>query len=100
MRKLSRVNTGRASLFACLCPLCAAAPLAPFPLSLCVTPPRNSLPLPQASSEIVPATSVAEGGKPRILVAGGSGYIGSHTVIELVAAGYDVTIFDNLCNSK
>lgn len=36
----------------------------------------------------------------RILVAGGAGFIGSHTVIELVAAGYDVTIFDSLVNSK
>ncbi len=35
-----------------------------------------------------------------ILVTGGAGYIGSHTVVELLAAGYDVTIIDNLCNSK
>jgi UDP-glucose 4-epimerase len=33
-------------------------------------------------------------------VAGGAGFIGSHTVLELVASGFDVTIFDNLCNSK
>jgi hypothetical protein len=38
--------------------------------------------------------------RPRILVAGGAGYIGSHTVVELVASGFDVTIFDNLCNAK
>ena len=42
----------------------------------------------------------SEGEKGRILVAGGAGFIGSHTVIELVAAGYPVTIFDNLSNSK
>ena len=36
----------------------------------------------------------------KILVTGGAGYIGSHTVIELLAAGMDVTIIDNLCNSK
>lgn len=36
----------------------------------------------------------------KILVTGGAGYIGSHTVIELVNAGYDVTIVDNLYNSK
>lgn len=36
----------------------------------------------------------------RILVTGGTGYIGSHTVVELLAAGHDVFIVDNLCNSK
>jgi UDP-glucose 4-epimerase len=36
----------------------------------------------------------------RILVTGGTGYIGSHTVVELVAAGYTCTIIDNLANSK
>ena len=35
-----------------------------------------------------------------ILVTGGAGYIGSHTVIELIKAGYDVVIVDNLYNSK
>lgn len=35
-----------------------------------------------------------------ILVTGGTGYIGSHTAVELVAAGYDVVIADNLSNSK
>lgn len=35
-----------------------------------------------------------------ILVTGGAGYIGSHTVIELLDNGYDVVIVDNLCNSK
>lgn len=34
-----------------------------------------------------------------ILVTGGAGYIGSHTCIELLAAGYEVIIADNLCNS-
>ena len=35
-----------------------------------------------------------------ILVTGGAGYIGSHTVVELLATGRDVFILDNLCNSK
>ena len=35
-----------------------------------------------------------------ILVTGGTGYIGSHTVIELMAEGYEVLIADNLSNSK
>jgi len=34
------------------------------------------------------------------LITGGTGYIGSHTVVELMAAGHDVFILDNLCNSK
>ena len=35
-----------------------------------------------------------------ILLAGGAGYIGSHTCIELISAGHTVVIADNLCNSK
>ena len=35
-----------------------------------------------------------------ILVTGGAGYIGSHTVIELIKAGHDVVIVDNLVNSS
>lgn len=36
----------------------------------------------------------------RILVTGGTGYIGSHTVVELIQSGFDVVIADNLSNSK
>jgi len=35
-----------------------------------------------------------------ILVTGGAGYIGSHTCVELLQAGHDVIVVDNLCNSK
>ena len=35
-----------------------------------------------------------------ILVTGGSGYIGSHTTLALVEAGFKVVIVDNLCNSS
>jgi len=38
--------------------------------------------------------------KPTILVTGGAGYIGSHTVVSLMEEGYDVVIIDNLTNSK
>lgn len=38
--------------------------------------------------------------KARILVTGGTGYIGSHTTVELINAGYDVVIIDNLSNSN
>ena len=36
----------------------------------------------------------------RILVTGGAGYIGSHTCVELLQAGYEVVVIDNLCNSS
>lgn len=35
-----------------------------------------------------------------ILITGGAGYIGSHTLVELAKAGYDFVVVDNLCNSK
>ena len=38
--------------------------------------------------------------KQTILVTGGTGFIGSHTTVELIEAGYDVVIIDNLSNSK
>ncbi|WP_295914758.1 UDP-glucose 4-epimerase GalE [uncultured Alistipes sp.] len=37
--------------------------------------------------------------KSCVLVSGGAGYIGSHTAVELIGAGYDVVIADNLSNS-
>lgn len=37
--------------------------------------------------------------KQKILVTGGTGYIGSHTSVELINAGYEVVIIDNLSNS-
>lgn len=38
--------------------------------------------------------------KKTVLISGGTGYIGSHTVVELINAGYDVVIVDNLSNSE
>ena len=38
--------------------------------------------------------------KQKILVTGGTGYIGSHTTVELINAGYEVVIIDNLSNSE
>ncbi len=34
-----------------------------------------------------------------ILVSGGAGYIGSHTCVELIQAGYEIVVADNLSNS-
>ncbi|CRI63328.1 UDP-glucose 4-epimerase [Thiocapsa sp. KS1] len=36
----------------------------------------------------------------RVLVTGGAGYIGSHTCVEMLEAGMEVVVVDNLCNSK
>ena len=36
----------------------------------------------------------------KILVTGGTGFIGSHTCVELLDAGFDVVILDNLYNSQ
>jgi UDP-galactose 4-epimerase (EC 5.1.3.2) len=36
----------------------------------------------------------------KILVTGGAGYIGSHTCVELLEAGHQVLVLDNLSNSK
>ncbi|PPD39620.1 MAG: UDP-glucose 4-epimerase GalE [Methylobacter sp.] len=38
--------------------------------------------------------------KKKILVTGGAGYIGSHACVELLQAGYDIVVADNLSNSK
>jgi UDP-glucose 4-epimerase len=39
-------------------------------------------------------------GSHMIFITGGAGYIGSHTCVELLDAGHDVTVFDNFCNSQ
>ena len=36
----------------------------------------------------------------KVLVTGGAGYIGSHTCVELIAAGHEPIVLDNLCNSN
>lgn len=36
----------------------------------------------------------------KVLVTGGAGFIGSHTVVELLAAGHDACIVDNFCNAR
>ena len=36
----------------------------------------------------------------KLLITGGSGYIGSHTCVELLRAGHELVVVDNLCNSR
>ena len=36
--------------------------------------------------------------KMRVFVTGGAGYIGNHTCVELLEAGHEVFVIDNLCN--
>lgn len=38
--------------------------------------------------------------KPKVLITGGAGYIGSHTCVELLNSGYELLVIDNLVNSK
>lgn len=57
-----------------------------------------------AAVEFSPCGPDAQNGKSwwimRILVTGGAGYIGSHTCVELLNAGHDIVVVDNLSNSK
>ncbi|VDD77720.1 unnamed protein product, partial [Mesocestoides corti] len=38
--------------------------------------------------------------KPLVLTTGGAGFVGSHTIVELLNAGYDTVILDNFCNAS
>ena len=67
-----------------------AYPVARMPLSS--LPSRGTLPAGRGASTTLMAM--------RVLVSGGAGYIGSHTVVQLAAAGHDVVIVDHFGNSK
>ena len=38
--------------------------------------------------------------RKKILVVGGAGYIGRHTIVELCASGYEVLVLDNFCKER
>ena len=57
---------------------------------------RSSL----STSSLIAHRSSLSAKSPSILITGGTGYIGSHTVVALMSAGYDPVIVDNLSNSK
>lgn len=46
------------------------------------------------------ASSISEGRTIKILITGGCGYIGSHTVLHLLEGGHDITVIDDLSNSS
>jgi UDP-glucose 4-epimerase len=47
----------------------------------------------------MPSTPDASSSQPSVLLTGGTGYIGSHTAVALLQAGWNVVLLDNLCNS-
>lgn len=52
------------------------------------------------SVNLITITEMAnESGSPWILVTGAAGFIGSHTVLELIESGFDVVALDNFSNS-
>jgi len=57
----------------------------------------DQFPHPDPSRGMVASNTVTA---MHVLVTGGAGYIGSHTVVELLEAGHDVSILDNLANAK
>jgi UDP-glucose 4-epimerase len=54
----------------------------------------------QAKVQPLDATDRSDGLKKTILLTGGAGFIGSHTAVELMLAGWEVLVLDNLCNSE
>lgn len=57
----------------------------------------------EADWQVMMDTQGSSNGKSNrtaVLVTGGSGFIGSHVCVELIQAGHDVVVLDNLCNSK
>ena len=53
-----------------------------------------------ASTVLPPVPTVPSTGNKQILISGGAGYIGTHTIVCLLEAGYDVTVVDNLINAN
>uniref|UniRef100_A0A7S2WHU9 UDP-glucose 4-epimerase n=1 Tax=Mucochytrium quahogii TaxID=96639 RepID=A0A7S2WHU9_9STRA len=54
----------------------------------------------RTSSSLEQAAKAKESSKQNVLVCGGAGYVGTHTVVELLNSGYRVTVLDNMDNSS
>lgn len=67
--------------------------------AITITPPARTPPAPQSTRSLSEQVKASASTFPICLVTGGAGYIGSHTVLELLTAGFAVVILDNLCNS-
>jgi len=53
-----------------------------------------------SATVLPPVPTVPSTGNKQILISGGAGYIGTHTIVCLLEAGYDVTVVDNLINAN
>lgn len=83
-------------------PVSAARSLPPLSTCLFDPPARRSAPAHTSSCPAAPCAirNMTTDAMPTVLVTGGAGYIGSHTVLELVEAGYRAVVVDNLDNSS
>ncbi|KAF3792392.1 UDP-glucose 4-epimerase [Nymphaea thermarum] len=104
---LPRINGGLPTPSRCLRVLKGAPPLSPSTSSFLLTFSSPRLPSPSSFSVFSKLGSVREIHGPglqemekNILVTGGAGYIGSHTVLQLLLGGYRVVVVDNLDNSS
>jgi UDP-glucose 4-epimerase len=91
LETINRVPAGKSKGFTA-----KVRPYTPFPSFLCKLPATPSLHIPRRKRGMRRAETIQVGNAMTILVTGGAGYIGSHTVRALVDAGESVVVVDNL----